>query len=98
MELNESAKLRNILLDHYETPINVTLSTPSQLKNHYNGTDTNKSSPANSSHIKKMEDYITEKYDEIALDHLRSKILKEVTHKFEEQLNLTNLTNLTKHI
>ena len=36
-----------------------------------------------------MEDYITEKYDEIALDHLRSKILKEVTHKFEEQLNLT---------
>ena len=32
MELNESAKLRNILLDHYETPINVTLGTPSQLK------------------------------------------------------------------
>ena len=89
MELNESAKLRNILLDHYETPINVTLRTPSQLKNHYNGTGSNKSSPANSSHIKKMEDYITEKYDEIALDHLRSKILKEVTHKFEEQLNLT---------
>ena len=43
MELNESAKSRNILLDHYETPINVTLSTPSRLKNHYNGTDTNKS-------------------------------------------------------
>ena len=36
-----------------------------------------------------MEDYITEKY-EIALDHLQSKILKEVMHKFEEQLNLTN--------
>ena len=74
-----NGKLRNILLDHYETPINATLSTPSQLKNHYNGTDSNKSSPANSSHIKKMEDYITEKYDEIALDHLQSKILKEVT-------------------
>ena len=65
------------------------LSTPSRLKNYYNGPDSNKSSPPNSSHIKKMEDYITEKYDEIALDHLRSKILKEVTHKFEEQLNLT---------
>ena len=89
MELNESAKLRNILRDHYETPINVTLSTPSQLKNHYNGTDSNKCSAADSSHIKKMEDYITEKYDEITFDHLRSKILKEVTHKFEEQLNLT---------
>ena len=36
-----------------------------------------------------MEGYITDKYDEIALDHLQSKILKEVTHKFEEQLNLT---------
>ena len=58
------------------------LSTPSQLKNYYNGPDSNKSSPPNSS-------YITEKYDEIALDHLRSKILKEVMHKFEEQLNLT---------
>ena len=89
MEFNESAKLRNILLDHYEPPINVTLGTPSQLKNHYDGTDSNKSSPANSSHIKKIEDYVIEKYDEIALDHLRSKILKEVTHKFEEQLNLT---------
>ena len=36
-----------------------------------------------------MEDYITEKYGEIALDYLRSKILKELTQKFEEQLNLT---------
>ena len=32
METIESTQLRNILLDYYDTPINITLSTPTPLK------------------------------------------------------------------
>ena len=59
METIESTQLRNILLDHYDTPINITLSTPTPLKKYCNGTEKNKTCPANNSDIKKMEDYIT---------------------------------------
>ena len=58
METIESAQLRNTLLDHYDTPINITLSTPTPLKNYCNGAEKNKTSQANNSDIKKMEDYI----------------------------------------
>ena len=87
METIESTQLRNILLDHYDTPINITLSTPTPLKNYCNGTETNKTSPANNSDIKKMEDYITKKYDEAALNHLRRQILKEVTQSVDKKIN-----------
>lgn len=87
METIESTQLRNILLDHYDTPINITLSTPTPLKNYCNGTEKNKTSPANNSEIKKMEDYITKKYDEAALNHLRRQILKEVTQNVDEKIN-----------
>ena len=83
----EFTQLRNILLDHYDTPINITLSTPTPLKNYCNGTEKNKTSPANNSDIKKMEDYITKKYDEAALNHLRRQILKEVTQNVDEKIN-----------
>ena len=62
METIESTQLRNILLDRYDTPINITFSTPTPLKKNYtNGTEKNKTSPANNSDIKKMEDYIAKK-------------------------------------
>ena len=69
METIESTQLRNILLDHYDTPIYITLSTPTPLKNYCNGTEKNKTSRANNSDNKKMEDYISKKYDEAALNH-----------------------------
>ena len=55
METIESTQLRNVLLDHYDTPINITLSTPTPLKNYCNGTEKNKTSPANNSDIKKWK-------------------------------------------
>ena len=87
METIESTQLRDILLYHYDTPINILLSTPTPLKNYCNGTEKNKTSPANNSDIKKMEDYITKKYDEAALNHLRRQILKEVTQNVDEKIN-----------
>ena len=86
METIESTQLRKILLDHYDTPINITLSTPTPLKNYCNGTEKNKNSPANNSDIKKMEDYKTKKYDEATLNHLRRQILKEVTQNVDEKI------------
>ena len=87
METIESTQLRNILLDHYDTPINITLSTPTPLKNYCNGTEKNKTSPPSNSDIKKMEDYITKKYDKATLYHLRRQILKEVTQNVDEKIN-----------
>ena len=34
--------------------------------------------------FKKIEDYITEKYDQIALDHLKRQTLTEVTQETKE--------------
>ena len=87
METIESTQLCNILLDHYVTLINITLSTPTPLKNYCNWTEKNKTSPASNSDIKKMEDYITKKYDEAALNRLRRQILKEVTQNVDEKIN-----------
>ena len=39
MKTIESTQLRNILLDHYNTPINITFSIPTPLKNYCNGTE-----------------------------------------------------------
>ena len=94
METIESTQLRNILLDHYDTPINITLSAPTPLKNYCNGTETNKTSPANNSDIKKTEDYITKKYDEVALNHLRRQILKEVTQSVDKKINSHKLDKI----
>ena len=96
MESNTSTKVRNILLDHYETPINVTLSTPTSLKYHYNEIDNNKNSSNNKdSEIKKLEGYISKKYDETALNHLRKQILKEVSQKIDEKINSNKLDRTT---
>ena len=91
METIESTQLRNILLDHYDTPINITLSTPTPLNNYCNGTEKNKTYPANNSDIKKMEDYMTKKYDEAALNHLRRQVLKEVTQNVDEKISSNKL-------
>ena len=69
------------------------MSTP--LKYHYNGTDNNKNSLSNkNSEIKKLEGYISKKYDETALNHLRRQILRELTQKFDEKIN-SNLGRTT---
>ena len=57
-------------------------STPSLLKNHQSEVLDKENSPINNSHITKIEDYINKKYDQIALEHLKSQIVKEIKHEF----------------
>ena len=57
---NDSAiNYQDFLLDNLEEPINITFSTPSALNSLV--TKRNKSFTANDSHIKKIEDHVTEK-------------------------------------
>ena len=69
MENKES--YQNILLDNQETPIKVTLSSTPEIKV-TNG-------PANDSHLKKMEEYISQQYDQAALTHLKNQIINEIS-------------------
>ena len=71
--------LRNIILDNIETPISITFSTPSQIASSSTKKHCSKNGKHDDSHILKIEKYIKGKYDELALDHLKQKIAKEVT-------------------
>ena len=60
-------------------PIDITFNPPSQSKNNCDESPpSNKSSPRNS-YIKKIEDYINEKFNQTALEHLKKQIMTEVT-------------------
>ena len=93
MEQKQATNYDKLLLDNINTPlpIDITLSTtpnqlcnstPSLLKNHQSEVLDKENSPINNSHIMKIEDYINKKYDQIALEHLKSQIVKEIKHEF----------------
>ena len=67
------------LLDNIETRINITFSNPSQMFSNSTEKHCSKNGKHDDSHILKIEKCIKDKYDEVALDHLRQKITEEVT-------------------
>ena len=78
MENKES--YQNILIDNQETPIKINLSSAPEIKvinKSSNSIDNN--GPANDSHLKKMEEYISQQYDQAALTHLKNQIIKEIS-------------------
>ena len=80
MENKES--YQNILLDNQETPIKITLSSTSEIKvtnKNSNSIDNNKNGPPNDSHLKKIEEYISQQYDQAALTHLKNQIINEIS-------------------
>ena len=80
MENKES--YQNILLDNQETPIKITLSSTPEIKvtnKNSNSIDNNKNGPANDSHLKKMEECISQQYDHAALTHLKNQIINEIS-------------------
>ena len=85
-----------------EIPINVTFSTPSQIFSNSTEKHSSKNGEHDDSHILKIEKYIKDKYDEVALDHLRQKITEEVTAKLSEikktSPNHTKLSLMKSHI
>ena len=83
MDVN-NMEFNNILLDNIETPINITFSTPSQVVSNSTKKHSSKNGKHDDSHVLKIEKYIKDKYDEVALDHLRQKITEEFTAKLSK--------------
>ena len=44
-----------------------------------NSIDNNNNGPANDSNLKKMEEYISQQYDQAALTHLKNQIINEIS-------------------
>ena len=53
-------------------------------------------SPVDNSHVTKIEDYFNKKSTQVALEHLKSQIIKEIKHEFAytNNKNLNNTSNL----
>ena len=73
----------NILLDSITTPLDITLtsSSPKAIHSNENASDNSASSKNDKLHIAKTEDYISKKYDEVALQHLKRELLKEINNE-----------------
>ena len=69
----------NILLDNITTPLDIELtsSSPKVIQLNENNSGNSISSRSNKSHIAKIEDYISKKYDEVVLN-LKQEWLKEL--------------------
>ena len=75
-------------------PIDITFRPPSQSKSNSDVAVSNMSSTSNS-HIKKIEDYINEKFLQTALDHLKKQIKNEVSEEFEHCNKPVDLSGTT---
>ena len=87
IRLNVDNTLANIEM---EIPIINCLSTPSKSQcndnnfNYFNGSTNSKVvSHHNDSHIEKIESYIKEKFDEVATNHLKQKILADLKEQYQ---------------
>ena len=68
--------------DNQETSIKITLSSTPEIKvtnKNLNGIDINKNGPANDSHLKKMEEHMSQQYDQAALTHSKNQIINEIS-------------------
>ena len=97
MDIN-NMEFNNILLDNIETPINITFSTPSQIFSNSTKKYSSKNGEHDYSHILKIEKDIKDKYDEVALDHLRQKITEEVSKIPKTSPDHTKLSLTKSHI
>ena len=105
IRLNVDNALANIEM---EIPINC-LSTPSKSQysdnnfNVFNGsTNSEVVSQHNDSHIEKIESYIKEKFDEVATNHLKQKILADLKEQYQTSttyhLDSSVINSLKDHI
>ena len=89
------------LLDNCNFPLNVSLSTSAQILGKSIDGVCN-SSKQNDSHIEKIENYVKEKYNVVALKYLKNQIINELTLKMSkkstETTNPNSLSLLEEHI
>ena len=80
--MENNGSYQNILSDNQETSIKITLSSTPEIKvtnKNLNGIDINKNGPANDSHLKKMEEHMSQQYDQAALTHSKNQIINEIS-------------------
>ena len=93
----------NILLDSITTPLDIILtsSSPKAIQPNENDSGNSVSSKSGKSHIAKR-DYISKKYDEVALHHLKRELLREINNeipcKSAVNSNESLLISLKEHI
>ena len=94
----------NILLDSITTPLDIVLtsSSPKVIQPTENNIDNSVSSKSDKLHTTKIEDYISKKFDEVALQHLKRELLKEINNeipcKSAVNSNESLLISLKEHI
>ena len=84
MEDNKANSFQNTLLDNIDMPINISLLSTTKALNSNSDLIVNKeNTPANDSHVTKIEEYLNQQYDHAALVHLKNQIMKEVSKEHE---------------
>ena len=84
MKDNKAKSFQNIFLDNIDMPINISLSsTPKALKSNSDLIVNKENSPADDSHVTKIEEYLNQQYNHAALVHLKNQIMKEVSKELE---------------
>ena len=75
----------NILLDSITSPLDIILtsSSPKVIEPNENVSDNSVSFKGNKLHIAKIEDYLSKRYDEVALQHLKRELLKETNNEVQ---------------
>ena len=96
---NKESYQNILLLDNQKTPIKITLSSTPEIEvtnKNSNSIDNNKNGPANDSHLKKIEEYISQQYDQAALMHLKYQIINEISKgNCENKLKIKQLLHTT---
>ena len=87
MEDNKANSFQNILLDNIEYQIildNISLLSTPRASNSNSNLIVNKgNTPANDSHVTKIEEYLNQQCNHAALVHLKNHIMKEVSKEPE---------------
>ena len=83
MEDHKANSFQNILLDN-DVPINISLLSALKTLNSNSNFIVNKeNTPANDSHIRKIEEYLNQQYAHAVLVHLKNQTMKEVSKECE---------------
>ena len=79
----DNTSFNNILLDNITTPSDIILtsSSPKVIHSNENVSGKSASSKSDKSYIAKIEDYISKKYDEVALQQLKRELWKKINNE-----------------
>ena len=85
MKDNKANSFQNILLDHIDMPINISLlSTPKTLNSNSDLIVNKENTSANDSRVTKIEEYLNQQFNHAAFVPMKNQIMKEVSKECED--------------